>query len=204
MKRRMKDMIDVTDKYAVVEIIDNLNILNEASKDLVSMDTSDSDEKSRKSIISVLSVPNDVSCSSLGRVGHRIFNWKGFIIWAYSPHWCHFLKKMYEKLHSLVFQFVHCCHFGIPWHLPFIFGIWAWSGPQGNGVKDLKRAMTTKTFYIYLFVAVLNEDVFIVHVSFGTLFVFIDGRVILLQLLINQHDVSYHPPFHSCPTLEFF
>jgi len=66
MKRRMKDMIDVTDKYAVVEIIDNLNILNEASKDLVSMDTSDSDEKSRKSIISVLSVPNDVSCSSLG------------------------------------------------------------------------------------------------------------------------------------------
>jgi len=66
MKRRMKDMIDVTDKYAVVEIIDNLNILNEASKDLVSMDTSDSDEKSRKSIISVLSVPNDVSCSNLG------------------------------------------------------------------------------------------------------------------------------------------
>ena len=64
--------------------------------------------------------------------------------------------------------------------------------------------MTTKTFYIYLFVAILNEDVFIVHVSFGTLFVFIDGRVILLQLLINQHDVSYHPPFHSCPTLEFF
>jgi len=67
MKRRMKDMIDVTDKYAVVEIIDNLNILNEASKDLVSMDTTNEpDEKSRKSIISVLSVPNDVSCSSIG------------------------------------------------------------------------------------------------------------------------------------------
>jgi len=34
MKRRMKHMIDVSEKYAVVEIFDTINILNEVSKDL--------------------------------------------------------------------------------------------------------------------------------------------------------------------------
>jgi len=49
MKRRMKHMIDVSEKYAVVEIFDTINILNEVSKDLDS--TANSDQ--RRSIISL-------------------------------------------------------------------------------------------------------------------------------------------------------
>jgi len=52
MKRRMKDMIDVSDKYAVVDIFDTINILNEASKDLDSIDSSTLD-KSRRSVVSL-------------------------------------------------------------------------------------------------------------------------------------------------------
>jgi len=49
MKRRMKHMIDVSEKYAVVEIFDTINILNEVSKDLDS--TANCDQ--RRSIISL-------------------------------------------------------------------------------------------------------------------------------------------------------
>ena len=62
MKRRMKDMIDVTDKYAVVEIFDNINILNEASKDLVNMEEPNKrqdDERGRRSVVSLMAIPND-------------------------------------------------------------------------------------------------------------------------------------------------
>ena len=51
MKRRMKDMIDVTDKYAVADIFDSINILNEASKDLDSLDSSHS--SARRSVVSL-------------------------------------------------------------------------------------------------------------------------------------------------------
>ena len=51
MKRRMKDMIDVTDKYAVADIFDSINILNEASKDLDSLDCSLS--TTRRSVVSL-------------------------------------------------------------------------------------------------------------------------------------------------------
>ena len=44
-------MIDVTDKYAVVDIFDTLIILNEASKDLDSLDSSH--EKTRRSVVSL-------------------------------------------------------------------------------------------------------------------------------------------------------
>lgn len=49
MKRRMKHMIDVSEKYAVVEIFDTINILNEVSKDLDS--TANCDQ--RRSVISL-------------------------------------------------------------------------------------------------------------------------------------------------------
>ena len=52
MKTRMKHMIDVSDKYAVVDIFDTINILNEASKDLDSIDSSTLD-KSRRSVVSL-------------------------------------------------------------------------------------------------------------------------------------------------------
>ena len=57
MKRRMKDMIDVTDKYAVVEIFDNINILNEASKDLDKLRHPEEDT-ARRSVVSLMSVPD--------------------------------------------------------------------------------------------------------------------------------------------------
>ena len=57
MKRRMKDMIDVTDKYAVVEIFDNINILNEASKDLDKLRHPEED-RARRSVVSLMSVPD--------------------------------------------------------------------------------------------------------------------------------------------------
>ena len=47
----MKDMIDVTDKYAVADIFDSINILNEASKDLDSLDSSQN--SSRRSVVSL-------------------------------------------------------------------------------------------------------------------------------------------------------
>ena len=53
MKRRMKDMIDVTDKYAVVEIFDNINILNEASKDLDKLRHPEED-RARRSVVSLM------------------------------------------------------------------------------------------------------------------------------------------------------
>eukprot|EP00092_Neocalanus_flemingeri_P028562 GFUD01031018.1.p1 GENE.GFUD01031018.1~~GFUD01031018.1.p1 ORF type:complete len:284 (-),score=87.93 GFUD01031018.1:111-962(-) len=49
MKRRMKHMIDVSEKYAVVEIFDTINILNEVSKDLDSTVNCDQ----RRSVISL-------------------------------------------------------------------------------------------------------------------------------------------------------
>ena len=58
MKRRMKDMIDVTDKYAVVEIFDNINILNEASKDLDKLRHPEDDPRTRRSVVSLMSVPD--------------------------------------------------------------------------------------------------------------------------------------------------
>jgi len=58
MKRRMKDMIDVTDKYAVVEIFDNINILNEASKDLDKLRHPEDDPRARRSVVSLMSVPD--------------------------------------------------------------------------------------------------------------------------------------------------
>ena len=56
MKRRMKDMIDVTDKYAVVEIFDNINIINEASKDLDQLQHPEADG-ARRSVVSLMTVP---------------------------------------------------------------------------------------------------------------------------------------------------
>jgi len=64
MKRRMKHMIDVSEKYAVVEIFDTINILNEVSKDLDS--TANCDQ--RRSIISLGDLHNtslDCSFSSM-------------------------------------------------------------------------------------------------------------------------------------------
>ena len=58
MKRRMKDMIDVTDKYAVVEIFDNINILNEASKDLDKLRHPEGEDRARRSVVSLMSVPD--------------------------------------------------------------------------------------------------------------------------------------------------
>merc|ERR1719443_2881475 len=58
MKRRMKDMIDVTDKYAVVEIFDNINILNEASKDLDKLRDPEGEDRARRSVVSLMSVPD--------------------------------------------------------------------------------------------------------------------------------------------------
>ena len=57
MKRRMKDMIDVTDKYAVVEIFDNINILNEASKDLDKL-RHPGEDQARRSVVSLMSEPD--------------------------------------------------------------------------------------------------------------------------------------------------
>ena len=50
-------MIDVTDKYAVVEIFDNINILNEASKDLDKLRHPEED-RARRSVVSLMSVPD--------------------------------------------------------------------------------------------------------------------------------------------------
>ena len=65
MKRRMKHMIDVSGKHAVVEIFDTINILNEVSKDLDS--TANCDQ--RRSIISLGDLQHtslDCNFSSLG------------------------------------------------------------------------------------------------------------------------------------------
>ena len=55
-------MIDVTDKYAVVEIFDNINILNEGGKDLVNIEEPNNrldDERGRRSVVSLMAIPND-------------------------------------------------------------------------------------------------------------------------------------------------
>ena len=66
MKRRMKDMIDVTDKYAVADILDSITILNEASKDLDSLDSGDSTTRR-----SVVSLGGDESCQNISSVSTR-------------------------------------------------------------------------------------------------------------------------------------
>ena len=67
MKRRMKDMIDVTDKYAVADIFDSINILNEASKDLDSLDSGHSSTTRR----SVVSLGGDESSQNISTVSTR-------------------------------------------------------------------------------------------------------------------------------------
>ena len=67
MKRRMKDMIDVTDKYAVADIFDSINILNEASKDLDSLDSSQN--TSRRSVVSL---GGEESCQNISTVSYNI------------------------------------------------------------------------------------------------------------------------------------
>jgi len=58
MKRRLKHMIDVSEKYAVVEIFDTIHILDEASKDL------NCSAKSNQR--SVMSLENDIlDCTTL-------------------------------------------------------------------------------------------------------------------------------------------
>ena len=74
MKRRMKDMIDVTDKYAVVDIFDNINILNTASRDLDSLQdpaTAEAD-RARRSIVSLMSVPQGDEDSDIAEVGPEV------------------------------------------------------------------------------------------------------------------------------------
>merc|ERR1719192_284096 len=66
MKRRMKDMIDVTDKYAVADIFDSINILNEASLDLDSLDSSLSTTRR-----SAVSLGGDESCPNTSTVSTR-------------------------------------------------------------------------------------------------------------------------------------
>jgi len=70
MKRRMKHMIDVSEKHAVVEIFDTINILNEVSKDLDS--TANCDQ--RRSIISLGDLQHtslDCNFSSLGNPSRK-------------------------------------------------------------------------------------------------------------------------------------
>ena len=74
MKRRMKDMIDVTDKYAVVDIFDNINILNTASRDLDSLQdpaTAEAD-RARRSIVSLMSVPQGGEDNDIVEVGPEV------------------------------------------------------------------------------------------------------------------------------------
>ena len=74
MKRRMKDMIDVTDKYAVVDIFDNINILNTATKDLDSLQdpaTAEAD-RARRSIVSLMSVPQGDEGSDIAEAGPEV------------------------------------------------------------------------------------------------------------------------------------
>jgi len=60
MKRRMKRIIDMTDKYSVVEIFDAINILSETSDDLDDSGNNDIELK-RRSAISVGEIVKDSS-----------------------------------------------------------------------------------------------------------------------------------------------
>lgn len=69
MKRRMKDMIDVTDKYAVADIFDSINILNEASKDLDSLDCSHN--TTRRSVVSLGGEERGQNISTISTISTR-------------------------------------------------------------------------------------------------------------------------------------
>lgn len=60
MKTRMKHMIDVSDKYAVIEIFDTINIFNKVSNDL---DCTETDENQIENFVSLENISNSSPAS---------------------------------------------------------------------------------------------------------------------------------------------
>lgn len=74
MKRRMKRMIDVTEKYAVVEIFDTINLLTAASDDLNTSLNTGEDENKIRSVVSLgdlVTESSNISTSSPSDVTPR-------------------------------------------------------------------------------------------------------------------------------------